>query len=64
MADAAVHKAVYLGDTDGDATYLAFDAQIVLAWSSISIWDSTPTIGPIHSLVGDPTGDGDLFGPG
>jgi hypothetical protein len=61
-ADFAVHKAVYLGDADGDTHFGAFDAAfisrtVVLLDSGFDAHDWTDPV-----IIGDTTGDGTLSG--
>lgn len=62
VADLAVHKAVYLGDADGNAIYTAFDSAlisrvVVLLDTGFDAHDWTDAV-----IVGDATGNGTLSG--
>ncbi len=62
VADSAVHKAVYLGDSDGNELYSGFDASLI----SRSVvradfgYSAHPWTDP--RIIGDTTGDGTLSG--
>ena len=60
--DYAIHKATYLGDTDGDGMYVAYDASLIsrVVVGIDSGFDAHDWTDP--SIIGDTTGNGDLSG--
>ena len=62
QADFAVHKAVYLGDADGNAVYTGFDAALIsrAVVQLDSGFDKHDWTDPV--IVSDATGDGTLSG--
>jgi len=57
-ADSAIHKAVYLGDANGSASYTGFDAALIagVAVGANSGFDSFAWTDPV--IVGDASGNG------